>query len=150
MRQRPTGNALAALLGTFGLTSAVVSLAGIPGGLEITDVYSFRDVGEIHILGERFDALADPTVVLGTVELEVISVEPTLIVARLPADTPEGDHRVIVEQCTDSSGPCGGLGAAADRPVRATWRTPLTLNACTKWTPFPEAPNGGEGNLGQC
>ncbi|MEU8123956.1 hypothetical protein AB0C21_35050 [Spirillospora sp. NPDC049024] len=52
--------------------------------------------------------------------------------------------------CTDSSGPCGGLGASADRPVRATWRTTQTLTACTKWTPFPEAPNGGEGDLGQC
>ena len=107
MRQRPTVSALAALLGTFGLTAAVTSLAGVPGGVEITDVYSLRDVGELHNLGEHFDALANPTVVLGTVQLEVISVEETLIVARLPADTPEGDHRVIVEQCTDSSGPNG-------------------------------------------
>ncbi|MFB4306497.1 hypothetical protein [Actinomadura sp. GTD37] len=47
--------------------------------------------------------------------------------------------------CTDSSGPCGGLGAAADRPVRAIWPTRLQLNACTKWEP-----NGGGSYLSQC
>ncbi|MEU9840450.1 hypothetical protein AB0C69_14645, partial [Actinomadura sp. NPDC048032] len=88
-------------------------------------------------------------------------VEPTDPCAITPVytDQPEiprpARYKVLVtwrlsKLCTDSSGPCGGLGATGDRPVRATWQTTLTLNACTKWTPFPEAPNGGEGNLGQC
>ncbi|MFC0037140.1 hypothetical protein [Actinomadura rayongensis] len=52
--------------------------------------------------------------------------------------------------CTDASAPCSGLGATADRPVRATWGTTRMLSACATWQSLPEAPNGGESSLGQC
>jgi hypothetical protein len=98
MGLRPLRTLLVCLFAAGGLSAAAPGLAGVAGGIRITDVYSMRDIGEMHILG-TFDPAREPIVVLGTVEVAVIRFDASIIVTELPASVPDGDHRIIVNQC---------------------------------------------------